>query len=70
MPVRPVWPAKARAPTPMIVPNWRDPVVDLQGRGSFDTRAAGIDTNSPQISAKIHDCDHVFPASIGIPWAP
>jgi hypothetical protein len=52
------------------VPNWPDPVVDDQGRGSFDTQAAGINTNSPQISAKIHDCDHVFPASIGIPWAP
>jgi hypothetical protein len=52
------------------VPNWPDPTVDDQGRGSFDTQAAGINTNSPQISAKIHDCDHVFSASIGIPWAP
>jgi hypothetical protein len=52
------------------VPNWPDPIVDARGRGSFDTQATGIDTNSPQISAEIHDCDHVFPASIGIPWAP
>jgi len=52
------------------VPNWPDPTVDEQGRGNFDTQAAGINTNSPQIGAKIHDCDHVFPASIGIPWAP
>lgn len=52
------------------VPNWPGPIVDNQGRGSFDTQTAGINTNSPQISAKIHDCDHVFPASIGIPWAP
>ncbi|MGH2935023.1 MAG: hypothetical protein ACRDL2_10995 [Gaiellaceae bacterium] len=52
------------------VPNWPDPTVDDQGRGSFDTQAAGINTNSSQISAKIHECNHVFPASIGIPWAP
>jgi hypothetical protein len=52
------------------VPNWPDPIVDNQGRGSFDTQAAGINTNSPQTSAKIHDCDHVYPASIGIPWSP
>ena len=52
------------------VPNWPDPIVDNRGRGSFDTQAAGISTNSPQISAQIHNCDHVFPASIGIPWAP
>ena len=51
-------------------PNWPDPTVDDQGRGSFDTQATRIDTNSPQISAEIHDCDHVFPASIGIPRAP
>ena len=52
------------------VPNWPDPTVDNQGRGSFDTQTAGINTNSPQISAQIHDCNHVFPTSIGIPWAP
>jgi hypothetical protein len=52
------------------VPNWPDPTVDDQGRGSFDTQAARIDTNSPQTSAEIHDCDHVFPTSVGIPWAP
>jgi hypothetical protein len=52
------------------VPNWPDPNVDDQGRGSFNTQAAGINTNSPQISAEIHDCDHVYPASIGIAWAP
>lgn len=52
------------------VPNWPDPVVDDQGRGDFDTRAAGINASSPQIGAKIHDCNHVYPPSIGIPWAP
>ena len=52
------------------VPNWPDPTVDNQGRGSFDTQDADINTNSRQISAKIHDCNHVYPASIGMPWAP
>jgi hypothetical protein len=52
------------------VPNWPDPTVDHQGRGNFDTQAAGIDTNSPRITADIHDCEHVYPARIGIPWSP
>jgi hypothetical protein len=48
------------------VPNWPDPTLD-RGRAVFDPQAVGIDTNSPQISAKIHDCERVFPANIGIP---
>ena len=52
------------------LPGWPDPTVDDQGRGNFDTQAAGINTNSPQINAKIHNCDHLYPASIGIPWSP
>jgi hypothetical protein len=48
------------------VPNWPDPTLD-QGRTVFDPQAAGIDTNSPQISAKMQHCERVFPASIGIP---
>src|SRR5579864_992509 len=44
------------------VPNWPDPIVDDQGRGNFNMQATGINTNSPQIGAKIHDCDHVYPA--------
>ena len=52
------------------VPNWPDPIVDNQGRGTFDTQAAGVNTNSAQITAKIHACNHVYPASIGVPWAP
>jgi hypothetical protein len=48
------------------VPNWPDPTLD-RGRAVFDPQAADIDTNEPQISAKIHDCERVFPASIGIP---
>jgi hypothetical protein len=52
------------------VPNWPHPTVDGQGRGDFDTQAAHIDTSSAQIGAKIRDCNRVYPASIGIPWAP
>jgi hypothetical protein len=48
------------------VSKWPDPTLD-QGRAVFDPQAAGIDTTSPQISAKVHECEHVFPASIGIP---
>jgi hypothetical protein len=48
------------------VSNWPDPTLD-QGRAVFDPQAAGVNTNSPQISAKVHECEHVFPASIGIP---
>jgi hypothetical protein len=48
------------------VPNWPDPTLD-RGRAIFDPQAAGIDTSSPQIGAKTHECEHVFPASLGIP---
>jgi hypothetical protein len=48
------------------VPNWPDPSLD-RGRAVFDPEAVGIDTNSPAISAKMHECEHVFPASLGIP---
>jgi len=48
------------------VPDWPDPTLD-QGRAVFDPQAAGIDTNSPQISATVQRCERVFPASIGIP---
>ncbi|HEY3843290.1 MAG TPA: hypothetical protein VGL48_08555 [Acidimicrobiales bacterium] len=48
------------------VSNWPDPTFD-QGRAVFDPQAAGIDTNSPRISVKVHECEHVFSASIGIP---
>jgi hypothetical protein len=48
------------------VPNWPDPTLD-RGRAIFDPEAAGVDTNSPQIGAKLHDCERVFPASVGIP---
>jgi hypothetical protein len=48
------------------VATWPDPSLD-RGRAIFNPQAAGIDPNSPRISTKIHECEHVFPASIGIP---
>jgi hypothetical protein len=48
------------------VRNWPDPTLD-RGRAVFDPEAAGIDANAPQINAKVHACERVFPASIGIP---
>lgn len=48
------------------VPKWPDPTLD-RGRAVFDPQAVGIDTSSPHISATMHDCEHVFPASLGIP---
>jgi hypothetical protein len=48
------------------VPSWPDPTLD-RGRAVFDPEAAGIDTSSPQVNAKVHACERVFPASIGIP---
>jgi hypothetical protein len=48
------------------VPSWPDPTLD-RGRAIFDPEAAGIDTSSPQISAEVHECERVFPASVGIP---
>jgi hypothetical protein len=48
------------------VPNWPDPTLD-RGRAIFDPQAVGVDTNSQQISAKMHDCERVFPARLGIP---
>jgi hypothetical protein len=48
------------------VPSWPDPTLD-RGRAVFDPQAAGIDTSAPQISATMQECDHVFPASLGVP---
>jgi hypothetical protein len=48
------------------VPNWPDPTLD-RGRDVFDPGAAGLDTNSPRIGAAVHECERVFPASVGIP---
>jgi hypothetical protein len=48
------------------VSNWPDPTLD-RGRAIFDPQAVGIDVDSPQISSRVHACERVFPASIGIP---
>jgi hypothetical protein len=48
------------------VRNWPDPTLD-RGRAIFDPQTAGIDTNSRKITAKMRECEHVFPASLGIP---
>ena len=48
------------------VQNWPDPTLD-RGRDIFDPEAAGIDPDSPQIRTKMHQCEHVFPASLGHP---
>lgn len=48
------------------VPNWPDPTLD-QGRAVFDPQAVGIDPNAPRITTKILECQHVFPASLGVP---
>jgi hypothetical protein len=48
------------------VPNWPDATLD-RGRAVFDPEAVGIDTNSPQINTKVHECERVFPARVGIP---
>jgi hypothetical protein len=48
------------------VRTWPDPTLD-RGREVFDPQAAGVDTSTPQISAKVRACERVFPASVGIP---
>jgi len=48
------------------VSNWPDPSLD-RGRAVFDPQAVGIDANAPRISTKMHVCERVFPASVGIP---
>lgn len=47
-------------------PNWPGPTLD-RGRAIFDPEAVGINPNSPQIGSKMHECERVFPASLGIP---
>jgi hypothetical protein len=48
------------------VATWPDPTLD-RGRAIFDPQAVGIDPNSPQVSAKMHECERVFPPAVGIP---
>jgi hypothetical protein len=55
------------------VSNWPDPTVDSSGRLEYNLQAAGIAVDghgapiSPQIRAKAHECEHVFPASLAVP---
>jgi hypothetical protein len=46
--------------------NWPDLTLD-RGRPIFDPEAVGIDPSSPQISTEMHQCERVFPASLGRP---
>jgi hypothetical protein len=48
------------------VPSWPDPTLD-RGRAVFVPSAAGIDAKSSRILTRMHECEHVFPPSIGIP---
>ena len=48
------------------VPRWPDPTLD-RGREIFDPQAIGIDPNAPRVSARMSECEHVFPASLGRP---
>jgi hypothetical protein len=48
------------------VPNWPNYTLD-QGRAVFDPQSAGIDPSSPQVSAEMQECEHVFPTSVGLP---
>jgi hypothetical protein len=48
------------------VPNWPDPTLD-RGRAIFNPEAVEVNPNSPRISTKMHECERVFPASLGIP---
>jgi hypothetical protein len=48
------------------VATWPAPTLD-RGREVFDPQAVGIDPASPRISTRVRECEHVFPARIGIP---
>jgi hypothetical protein len=42
------------------VPDWPDATTDSQGQPAFNPQAAGIDTNSPQVSAAEQTCQSVL----------
>ena len=48
------------------VATWPNPTLD-RGRAVFNPLAVGIDPNSRQVSGTVRECEHVFPASLGIP---
>jgi hypothetical protein len=54
------------------VRNWPDPsptpnTPRTQSREIFNPQAVGIDPDSDQISAKMQECERVFPPSLGLP---
>ena len=53
------------------VPNWPDPTVAPQGGGvafAISVSRDGFDPHSPQIEAKVNECDQLMPAG-GVPLA-
>jgi hypothetical protein len=53
------------------VPNWPDPSVGPQGGGvafAISVSRDGFDPHSPQIEAKVNECDHLMPGG-GVPLA-
>jgi hypothetical protein len=53
------------------VPNWPDPSVGPQGGGvafAISVGKDGFDPHSPQIEAKVNECDHLMPGG-GVPLA-
>jgi hypothetical protein len=53
------------------VPNWPDPTVGPQGGGvafAISVSKDGFDPHSPQIEAKVNECDQLMPAG-GVPLA-
>lgn len=50
------------------VPNWPDPTIDSEGRPLFQLSAHGFtlqQAHSPQIQAKVAECQHLLPRALG-----
>ena len=50
------------------VPNWPDPTVDSEGRPVFQLSAHGFtlqQAHSPQLRAKVAECQHSLPNALG-----
>jgi hypothetical protein len=48
------------------VQNWPDPTIGPQGQPGFNlVGIAGLDANSPEIMADIHECSHLLPSALG-----
>jgi hypothetical protein len=50
------------------VPNWPDPAADSQGGPYFNVSAQGIPRHSPQIDAKVNECERLEPAGSLLGW--